>query len=490
MLLLRRRWFYNAAFRVSAHRAAAPVVDFEKGASSDMLGGWWNRDGWRARGATARRTGITGTLAALMLPSRSGASAATGAAAGQTIATSASPLSALYTFPSILMSAVFIGWAAEAAQFLISQGMALAILAWLQTLPEYAVEFVIAWQSGKDPAKTHLMIANLTGSLRLLTGLGWPMIYFVWAIARRRMERKTRQREARGECAPTQGRRPTRGGLCLDPEHSVEVIFLVPAVLYFIFIWAKGVFAIYDSVILIAIYVGYLLALRRIPPQREDPEELDAIPRRILALRPRLRNATIVALFVLGGGILLFMVEPFVQSMLALAITMGISPFIFVQWVAPFLSEFPEKVTAFNWARRVKFAPMAVMNFVSSNFNQWTVLAATLPIVYSISGGRLQAIHFDTFQRHEILLTISQSMVALVLLANLHIARYEAGGILVLFLIQFFKPGLRVPVTIVNFGWAAVALVTMLRESRGRPSAWVNFRRLVLQRNPRAQGEA
>ena len=39
--------------------------------------------------------------------------------------------SAFWTFPSILMSAFIIAWGAEAAQFLISQGLALAILAWL-----------------------------------------------------------------------------------------------------------------------------------------------------------------------------------------------------------------------------------------------------------------------------------------------------------------------------------------------------------------------
>lgn len=437
------------------------------------------------RGTLAARVrgGLSGATAWGLSAGRAAASGAH-APGPETIHVTAAPLSALYTFPSILLSALVIGWAAEAAQFLIAQGMALAILAWLQTLPEYAVEFVIAWQSGKDPSKTHLMIANLTGSLRLLTGLGWPMIYFVWAIARRRMERRLAREGIRADRTDGRGR-SVRGGLCLEPEHSVEIVFLIPAVLYFLFIWAKGVFAIYDSVVLIAIYVGYLMVLRRIPPQSEDPEELDAIPRRILALRRRLRNATIAALFLLGGGILLFMAHPFVESMLAVAVSMGVAPFIFVQWVAPFLSEFPEKVTAFNWARRVKFAPMAVMNFVSSNFNQWTVLAATLPIVYSISGGRLQAIHFDTFQRHEILLTISQSMVALVLLANLNIARYEAAGILALFLIQFLKPGLRVPVTFANFGWAAVALFLMLRECHGRPPAWIHFRRLVLQRPPR-----
>ena len=53
--------------------------------------------------------------------------------------------SALWTFPALLGSAFFVAWGAEAAQFLVSRGMALAMLAWLQTLPEFAVEAVIAW---------------------------------------------------------------------------------------------------------------------------------------------------------------------------------------------------------------------------------------------------------------------------------------------------------------------------------------------------------
>ena len=62
---------------------------------------------------------------------------------------------------------------------------------------------------------------------------------------------------------------------------------------------------------------------------------------------------------------------------------MGIPSFVFVQWVAPFVSEFPEKVSAFYWARTVDRASMALMNMVSSNINQWTLLTAMLPLVYS-----------------------------------------------------------------------------------------------------------
>src|SRR6185295_15334162 len=88
-------------------------------------------------------------------------------------AAAASPASAAWTFPLMIFAAFVVAWGAEAAEFLMSQGLALAALALIQTLPEFAVEAVIAWKAGKDPGMVHLAIANFTGSLRLLTGLGW-----------------------------------------------------------------------------------------------------------------------------------------------------------------------------------------------------------------------------------------------------------------------------------------------------------------------------
>src|SRR5687767_1084558 len=104
-----------------------------------------------------------------------------------------------------------IAWGAEAAQFMISQGLALAILAWLQTLPEFAVEAVIAYEAGSDPVHcfvanpppgchSHLAIANYTGAIRLLIGLGWPMIYFVAAFYRRKKAGRSEERRVGKEC--------------------------------------------------------------------------------------------------------------------------------------------------------------------------------------------------------------------------------------------------------------------------------------------------
>src|SRR5437879_4376606 len=99
-------------------------------------------------------------------------------------------------------------------------------------------------------------------------------------------------------------------------------------------------------------------------------------------------TAAVGRLFAAGGGLLYATAHPFLASMLAVAGVFGVSQFVLVQWVAPFLSEFPEKVSAFYWARRVSHAPMALMNMVSSNINQWTVLAAMIPPVYGYSSLR------------------------------------------------------------------------------------------------------
>lgn len=354
------------------------------------------------------------------------------------VAFSQGAVSALWTFPSVLGSAMIIAWAAEAAQFFISQGLALAILAWLQTLPEFAVEAVIAWQAGKavlaspgTPEASHataLMTANFTGSLRLLVGLGWPMIYAVAAyFKRKRSGQKLREIE-------------------LEDEHAVEVIFLFICIAYFTIVWFKGTLNLLDSAILSVIYGVYLYFLNKIPPQSEENnEDLDRIPRFIIAQKRLVRNLLIVGLFLIGGLILYFVAHPFLDSLKAISLSLGISTFVFVQWVAPFLSEFPEKVSAFNWARRVRTAPMAVMNMVSSNINQWTMLVAMLPIAFALALGRTGTIDFDHHQEVEILMTIGQSLLGALLLSNMRFAWWEATILFTLWLVQFMLSGFEKP---------------------------------------------
>jgi cation:H+ antiporter len=373
--------------------------------------------------------------------------------------------SALWTFPSILLSAFIIAWGAEAAQFLMSQGLALAILAWLQTLPEFAVEAVIAWQAGKDPTKTHLAIANFTGSLRLLVGLGWPMIYFVAAAFGWKRERKFIS-------------------VTLDEEHSVEIFGLLLPILYFVFIWWKGTLTLWDAIPLTATYVLYLWVLWKIPPREGDDEameDLGFVPRKVLSFPARTRVIAIWILFLVGGVILFVSAHPFLDSMLALAGTLGVSTFVFVQWVAPFLSEFPEKLSAFYWARKVSSANVALMNMVSSNINQWSILSAMIPILFVISAGELRPLPLDIHQRDEILLTILQSFLGFLLLLNLELKMHEAAILFVFWAVQFAVPPSRGIMIWVYLGWCAVEIVKML-ASRTAPAAWRGLRQTLAHR--------
>ncbi|HVT02947.1 MAG TPA: hypothetical protein VHL58_06175 [Thermoanaerobaculia bacterium] len=375
--------------------------------------------------------------------------------------------SALWTFPSILLSAFIIAWGAEAAQFLMSQGLALAILAWLQTLPEFAVEAVIAWEAGKDISKTHLAIANFTGSLRLLVGLGWPMIYFVaWFFNRRN---------------------PETGNsieLVFDDEHSVEVWGLFLPILYFIFIWWKGSLTIWDSIPLMGSYFLYLFILWKIPPKKQDEETMDEvgrIPRAILRLERIPRLMAIWGLFLLGGLILYFSAHPFLESMLAIAVSLGVSQFVFVQWVAPFLSEFPEKVSAFYWARKVTSAPLALMNMVSSNINQWSILTAMIPIIFAVSSGGNRALVFDAHQKHEILLTIVQGLLGFLFLLNMRLSAHEAFGLFTMWLIQFVLPSTREMMIYLYLLWCAIEIIRLIAARKAVP-AYAGLRRVLANR--------
>jgi cation:H+ antiporter len=362
------------------------------------------------------------------------------------------PATVLWAAPAILLAAVMIAWAAESAQFFIAQGFALAILAWLQTLPEFAVEAVLAWKQ-----QVPLLLANLTGALRLLTGFGWPMIYFTAAMFKRR----------RGE-GPL-------GAIELDEHHCVEVVGLIAPLAYAGVIALKGTLTVYDAAVLVLIYVCYLLVLSRMPP--EDPEsveDLEAIPRKIVTAPRRQRIAYITVLFATGGILIYASAEPFLASLLALSTLIGIPSFVFIQWVAPLVSEFPEMASTFYWARTVERAPMALMNMVSSNINQWTLLPAMLAVVYAMSLGRPDAIVFDEKQKVELLLTLGQALVGLLFLMNMKLAWWEASIMLVFFAIPFVDADWAKPVAGLYFAWAGVTLIRMFAGGR-KPAALHHF---------------
>jgi len=95
------------------------------------------------------------------------------------------PVQALSAGVAIFGASFMLSWAAELAQLEIPQALALALLALIAVLPEYAVDMYFAWEAGKDPKYTAFATANMTGANRLLIGVGWATVVLAFWLKTR-----------------------------------------------------------------------------------------------------------------------------------------------------------------------------------------------------------------------------------------------------------------------------------------------------------------
>jgi cation:H+ antiporter len=338
------------------------------------------------------------------------------------------PVEAAVFGAAVLGASFLLSWAAEVAQLEMSQALALAILALIAILPEYAVDLYFAWRAAEDPVYGHYAAANMTGANRLLVGLGWPVIVWLfWA----RWRRKSIQ---------------------LGDGDMVAVQFLAVATLYAFAIAAVGRFWWLDTVVLVGIFGWYLAKTGSMG--MEEPE-LVGPALMISRLRRKWRIVANVALFVFSGGVIFLAAEPFAESLIETGHHFGVDEFLLVQWIAPLASEAPEFIIAAMWTLR-RHATMAMSALISSKVNQWTLLIGTISVVYSISAGRIAPLQLDLQQRHEIFLTAAQSLFAVVMLCDRELNWWQAGLLFVPFAVQLFVPHWRLEVA-----WAYLVLAAV-----------------------------
>ena len=354
------------------------------------------------------------------------------AAAGPTLP---HPVQAFVFGLGIVGSAFILSWAAEAAQLDVSAGLAIAVLALIAVLPEYAVDFVFAWQGGESFAATgpaclpiqgtgtespcSLALANMTGANRLLIGIGWSMVVFIaWSRIRKRY-------------GSTAARRWE--GIKLDREHSIELAYLAAATVYSLTLPLKHSITPIDAVVLITIFVLYTLRVSRAPAEAPD---LVGPARYVGTFSTNARRTSIVVMFVFAAGVILACAEPFAHALVETGADLGISEFFLVQWLAPLASEAPELLVAGLYAWRLN-TNAGLGTLVSSKVNQWTLLVGTLPIVFSIAAGGLHGLPIDAVQREELFLTAAQSFFAVAVLSNLSMSLKEAWFLFGLFWAQF-----------------------------------------------------
>ncbi|WP_457095231.1 sodium:proton exchanger [Mycobacteroides abscessus] len=326
-----------------------------------------------------------------------------------------SPVLALVIYGAAVVAASFVlAWAAEAAQIDVSGGLAIAVLALIAVLPEYAVDLYYAYVSGHVPEYTQYAAANMTGSNRLLMGLGWPVVVLLaLAVARK-----------------TSGRPVNL--LSLEPSNRIELGFLTVAGMVAFVIPASGQIHLALGIALLAWFGFYLFTISR--GEAEEPD-LVGTAAAIGMLPKHLRRSTVVTMFVLAASVILLCAEPFANSLVSAGTQLGIDQFLLVQWLAPLASEAPEFIIAAIFAARGK-GTAAIATLISSKVNQWTLLIGSLPLAHLAGGGGFSLV-LDARQVEETLLTATQTMmgVALILALRFHLA--TAWALLALFVVQF-----------------------------------------------------
>ncbi|HYX43644.1 MAG TPA: hypothetical protein VE760_01290 [Acidimicrobiales bacterium] len=373
-------------------------------------------------------------------------------------------LEALIFGLAIVGAAFLLAWAAEVAQLDISAGAAIAVLAFIAVLPEYAVDLVFAWKGGNAVAQhgaacaapgatgepaCSLALANMTGANRLLIGVGWAMVIFVaWSRWR----------------AKGQSDRVIR----LDRSRSVELSYLAVACLYSLTLPLKRTVTLLDAAVLVGIFIAYTVRISKAPA--EEPHLVG--PAHLIGrLSPNARRVAVGAMLVAAAGVILLCAESFADSLVETGAELGISEFLLVQWLAPLASETPELLVAGLYAWRLN-TDAGLGTLVSSKVNQWTLLVGTLPIVFALASGSLHGLPVLARQREELLLTAAQSVFALAILANRTLSVQEGWALFGLFWSQFLL-GAVLPdsahgteLVVVSFVYLALAVAMMVRNRR------------------------
>ncbi|MGH2585843.1 MAG: hypothetical protein ACRDJE_13100, partial [Dehalococcoidia bacterium] len=224
---------------------------------------------------------------------------------------------------AILAAAFLLSWGAETAEMDISQGLALAIIAFIAVLPEYAVDLVLAWKEGiqvrNGEIPSGLAIANMTGGNRLLIGVGWPIVFLIFFY-------RTRIRE-----------------LVVDRQRSLELVFLAVATVYVILIPLRHHVTLLDTIVLVSLFFMYLFYTSRV-----EAEETELVgPAKAMGVLPDTTRRTVVVVALIYSAVVIFSsAEPFAESLVEVGERFGISEFLLIQWLAPLASESPEVLVA------------------------------------------------------------------------------------------------------------------------------------------------
>jgi cation:H+ antiporter len=359
------------------------------------------------------------------------------------------PLAILVFGGAVMAAAFMLASAAEAAELDAPPGIAVAAVALVAVLPEYTIEIYFAFGG-----RVEFVTASLTGSTRLLLSfaVGMPAIAG-FVLARR------------GRARP--------GTVELEPEKRIDLAVIAAASLYAPLIILRGHLAWPDAVVLLGLYVLYL---RRVSSGSPEPPHLVGTAAELGRLPQRVRRRWVAGIMLFSASAVLVTAEPFADAVLLTGSSVGISPYLLVQWLVPLATEMPELVVAFVLIQHER-AGQAVAVLLSSAVSQWTLALGSLPLAFAAGVGQ-GPLPILGREKVELALTMAQGLLAVAVLVTLRLERRDAVLMLVLFAIQLALPSalVRAALTLAYLvlavdilGSERWAIPTLARSLRGDP---------------------
>jgi cation:H+ antiporter len=321
------------------------------------------------------------------------------------------PLGMVVFGGAVMAAAFMLASAAEAAEIDAPPGIAVAGVALVAVLPEYVIEVYFAFSG-----RVEFVTASLTGSTRLLLSFAVGMPAIASLVLARRGKARLRTVE-------------------LAARKRVDLAIVAAASLYAPLIVLRGHLAWPDAVVLISLYVLYL---RRVATGSPEPPHLVGVAAELGKLPQRQRRRWVGGIMLFSACVVLITAEPFADAVLLTGTTVGISPYLLVQWLVPLATEMPELVVAFVLIQHER-AGQAVAVLLSSAVSQWTLALGTLPLAFAAGAGQ-GPLPLLGREQVELLLTMGQGLLAVAVLVTLRLERRDAVLMLVLFASQLAMP--------------------------------------------------
>lgn len=277
------------------------------------------------------------------------------------------------------------------------------VLALITTLPEYL--FVI-WASIKG--HYDMAAGSAFGACLILVTLGYGSIIL---FSTTKISRK-----------------PVKE-IELSRHTKIDAIYLlVTALIAFILAFLGDSLSLIDGLLLILIFVGYIYHVSMVALGHYKQNKENNVVHKGSLLRSSL-------FLLLGGLIILFLSEPFVDSMIEVAEYMKISPVVIAILLGPIASEMPEKLTAYiTVIRNARLAEISICNFIGSKINHNSLLLSALPIVAFFRGdGEVKNVITPVF----ILMTLA-TVFATISLSRRKLVRWEGYVFILLYICTIF----------------------------------------------------